>query len=805
MNASQRLGFVSPVRLLFASARAAWADTWLAARFVALALASFPAFLSGAADSTVRDMVVWYRQPATNWLQASPLGNGIIGTMVFGGVSQERIALNESSFWSGRPHDYDDTNAFQYFPKIADLVFADKFQEAERMANEHFWGIPKAQEAYQPIGDLILSFDSTKFTDYHRELDLETGIAKVTYRSGDAVITREAFVSWPDRVLVVRISADKPGRINFGAQFRGPYLETSVADGNRLIMDGAWKGPFSAPPTGMAGLIARTKGTGLRYEATLVAKLEGGVSETSGATLNIRNADAVTLVAAIATSFVNYHDISGDPSARCKKVLDAVAGKNFAALRQRHMEDFRGLMSRVHLHIGDAASNEKPTDERLNAVRGGGADVNLEALAFQFGRYILASSSRVGGQPANLQGIWDEILLPPWGSKYTVNINLEMNYWPAEVCNLTECTPPLFAMIKDLSETGAKTARTCYNCDGWVLHHNTDLWRGAAPVDAARYGMWPVGGAWLCLHIWEHYLFTGDKKFLRENYPLMRGAAQFLLELLTEEPKHHWLVTPFSMSPEHTYLDQNGNTASLSPGPIMDIAQIRELFGHCIEAGKILGKDEDFRGRLATTLPKLEPYRINSHGYLQEWIEDWEPGPEGHNVSPNFPFFPGSTITLRGNPDLAGAIAKWMETRQARGGWITAWDTAVWARLERGEKVEQWLGALMKNSLADNLQNSRNNQSDANFGLTAAIAEALLQSHAGEISLLPALPPSWSSGSIRGLHARGGFEVDITWHDGKLTDAVIHSANAGSAKLRYGPITREVKLARGQTYRWNGQ
>jgi alpha-L-fucosidase 2 len=758
-----------------------------------------------AADSSLRAMVLWYRQPATNWLQAMPLGNGMIGAMVFGGVPQERIALNESSFWSGRPHDYDDTNAFHYFPKIRDLVVADKFQDAEKMANDHFWGIPKAQEAYQPIGDLILSFDSTNFTDYRRELDMETGIAKVTYRQGDVVITRETFVSWPDKVLVMRISSDKPGRISLGAQFRGSYLETSTANHDRLVMDGAWKGPFSAPPTGMAGLIARTSGNGLRYEAALNAWLEGGRSDAAGSTLNITNADAVTLVVAIATSFVNYHDISGDPTARYKKVLDAVTRKSFATLYQRHADDFRGLMSRVHLQFGDASRNEEPIDERLKAVRSGGTDVNLEALAFQFGRYILASSSRVGGQPTNLQGIWDDALLPPWGSKYTVNINLEMNYWPAEVCNLTECTPPLFGLIKDLSETGAKTAKDYYNCHGWVLHHNTDLWRGTAPVDAARYGMWPVGGAWLCLHIWEHYLFSGDKKFLRENYPLMRGAAQFLLELLVEDPKHRWLVTPFSMSPEHTYQDKNGNTASLSPGPIMDIAQIRELFGHCIEAENILGTDKAFGERLATTLPKLEPYRINSHGYLQEWIEDWPGGPEGHNVSPNFPFFPGSTITLRGNPELAVAINRWMETRQARGGWISAWDTAVWARLERGEKVEQWLGALLKNSLSDNLHNGRNNQSDANFGLTAAIAEALLQSHTGEISLLPALPPSWSSGSIRGLRARGGFEVDMSWRDGKLVEAVIHSLNGEPAKFRYGWVTREMRLNKGETRRWNGQ
>jgi alpha-L-fucosidase 2 len=748
---------------------------------------------------------LWYRQPARQWLEAMPIGNGLMGAMVFGGIPEERIALNESSFWSGRPHDYDDTNAINYFPQIRDLVFAGKFQEAEKMANGHFWGIPKAQEAYQPIGDLLLSFGATNFTDYRRELDLETGIAKVSYRSGDAMITRETFISWPDRVLVMRISADRPGRISLGARFRGPYLETSLADRDRLVMDGAWRGPFSAPASGMAGLIARTEGRGLGYEAALVARHEGGRSEAAGSALNITNADAVTLVLAVATSFVNYTNISGDPAATCAQILARCAGKNYATLRQRHEDDFHGLMNRVQLQIGDAAQNAKPTDERLRAVRAGGADPNLEALAFQFGRYLLASSSRAGGQAANLQGIWNEEILPPWGSKYTVNINLEMNYWPAEVCNLPECTPPLFDLIKDLSQTGAKTARAYYNCGGWTLHHNTDLWRGTAPVDAAKYGMWPDGGAWLCLHLWEHYAFSGDKVFLRENYPVMRGAAQFMLELLVEDPKHHWLVTPFSMSPEHTYLDQDGNTASLSPGTTMDIAQIRELFGHCIEASRILGVDDDFRTRLVATLPKLPPYRINRHGYLQEWIEDWTPGTEGHNVSPNFPLFPGDTITLRGTPELAAAINRWMDTRQARGGWITAWDTCIWARLERGEKVEEWLGVLMSSSLADNLHNQRNNQSDASYGLTAAIAEALLQSQAEEISLLPALPPHWTDGSVRGLRARGGFEVDMTWQDGKLVEGVVRSLHGGATKLRYGLVTREVKLRPGGVYRWNGQ
>ena len=772
---------------------------------LALAVFGCTAAFCGAAEIDSRDMVLWYRQPAQQWLQAMPLGNGMIGAMVFGGVPQERIALNESSFWSGRPHNYDNPEAYQYFPQIRDLVFADKFQEAEKMANDHFWGKPKAQEAYQPIGDLLLAFGPTNFTDYRRELDMESGIAKVSYRSGDAVITRETFVSWPDRVLVVRVSSDRPGRVSLGVQLRGPYMETNVAGPGRLVMDGTWKGPFSAPATGMGGLIARTEGNGLRYEAALAARLEGGRSEAAGSTLNITNADAVTLVLAVATSFVNYHDISGDPAARCKQVLDAAADKDFATLLRRHVDDFRGLMGRVHLNVGDAALSATPTDQRLQTVRSGGNDSNLEALCFQFGRYILASSSRAGGQAANLQGIWNEVLLPSWGSKYTVNVNLEMNYWPAEVCNLAECHQPLFDLTKDLSETGARTAKTQYNVGGWVLHHNTDLWRGTAPVDAAQYGTWPMGGAWLCHHLWEHYAFAGDTNFLQEYYPVMKGAAQFLLEVMVEEPKHHWLVTPFSMSPEHSYLDKDGNKAVLSPGPTMDLALIRELFSNCIEAERILGRDGDFGVKLAGALKKLPPYRIGTNGFVQEWIEDWTPGPENHNVSPLYPFYPGYTITLRGNPELAAAYQKWMEAHASPSGFQLAWSIAMWARLEHGDKAGALVRRFVSRSPADNLHNRGANQSDASFGLTGAIAETLLQSHAGEISLLPALPPQWPNGSVKGLRARDGFEVDMTWRDGKLSEGAVRSLNGGSAKLRYGALTRDVKLARGETYRWNGQ
>ncbi|MCX7048715.1 MAG: glycoside hydrolase family 95 protein [Candidatus Sumerlaeota bacterium] len=751
---------------------------------------------SAGAQAGAETLAIWYRQPAKEWNEALPIGNGIVGAKVFGGIEQERIALNESSFWSGRPHDYNNPEALKYFPQIQELVFAGKFQEAEKMADEHFWGVPANQQAFQPLGDLLLSFDSAGqaagvVEEYRRELDMRSGVAKTTYRvgaassDGGARFTREVFVSYPNRVMVVRIAADKPGRVSVRARFKSPYLDKATTAPGKLRMDGCWKGPIKGN-----ALIAPVEGNGLRFQAALIARTEGGQSSASDDSVDIRGANAVTFVVAAATSFVNWHDISGDPAAACEKILAGVAGKDYAALRRRHEEDFRGLMDRVHLEVGDPSLNDQPTDERLQAVRQGKRDPNLEALCFQAGRYLLASSSRAGGQAANLQGIWNESVSPNWGSKWTININTEMNYWPAEVCNLSECHQPLFELLKDVSVTGADTARIYYGHGGWVAHHNIDLWRGTAPVDAARWGMWPVGGAWLCQHLWTHYEFSGDRQFLKEYYPVMKGAAQFLLELMIADPKTHCLVTPFSMSPEHGYLDGAGKMAFLSPSPTMDIGLIRDLFPHCIEAGKILGVDEEFRAKLQAALDRLPPYRINRQGHLQEWIEDWRAGDQGHNCSPNFTLYPGCSITLRGAPELAAAIQKWMEARNSRGGWPLAWDISVWARLERGDKVSSCIQTFVRSSPAPNLQNKGANQSDANFGYTAGVAEALLQSHNGEITLLPALPTAWCAGAVQGLHARGGFTVDIAWKEGKVTSYRIVSATPRPVKMR---VNGEVK------------
>ena len=784
-----------------------------------------------------KEMILWYNKPAGDvWLDGLLIGNGYMGGNVFGRVHHERIALNESSFWSGRPHDYNDPDAFNYFDKIKKLVFADKFKEAEEMVNNHFYGMPVTQQAYQPLGDLLLNFSVTNdsIKNYYRELDMETGVVKISYTDGDVKMTREVFMSYPHHVMVMKVSADKPGRVSVEAKLRSHFTEEIIAQNNNLILNGTWK----YIPERESWLIAKVEGTGMNFQISMSAIPENGKLEATDSSLIVTDANSVTFILTAATSFINYKDISGDPAVKCEKIMAEVKGKDFKELKSTHLKDFSNLMSRVHLKIGDPLMNDRPTDERVADLKNGLPDPELLAKIFQFGRYLLVSSSREGSEPANLQARWDEELLPNWGSKYTVNINTEMNYWPAEVTNLSECHMPLFHMLKDLSETGAKTAKTYYNAGGWVLHHNTDLWRGTAPVDAARYGMWPMGGSWLCQHIWEHYLYTGDVEFLREYYPIMKGSAQFLMDIMDFEPKYNWLVVPFSVSPEQGYfVDDNEEEMFLSSSTTMNVGIIRDLFPHCIEAGKIINADQEFGEKLAEALKKIPPYQIGKDGLLQVWIEDWKRGNEGHNMSANFGFFPGNSITLRRNPEIAQAIQKWLEPRQARTSWTNAWDICDWARLENGVKIDtvirdffhsrpprlrRFLGAgrnttpgtaagpsippgMMRFGIGNNLHNSSSNQSDANFGFTAGIAECLLQSHAGEISILPALPVSWENGSIKGLKARGGFEVDINWENGKLATCVIKSILGNPCIVRYGEKIKTYNIKAGSSIKITGE
>jgi alpha-L-fucosidase 2 len=750
-------------------------------------------------------MVLWYDEPAGEvWLDGLFIGNGYMGGNVFGRVENERIALNESTFWSGRPHDYNDPEAHKYYDQIKALMYEKKYKEAEKLVDEHFYGKPANQQTYVPVGDLLLDFQrGKKVTDYYRELDMETGVVKVNYIQDGVKMTREVFMSYPDHVMVMRVSADTPGSVNVEARLQSPFRRKIAAEGNRLTMNGTW----SYLPTRIFDLIAKVEGDGMSFQTDVVALPEKGKLEATDSSLVVSGANSVTFVLTIATDFVNYKDISGDPSARCQKILSDVKGKDFKQLKATHLKDFSSLMSRVHLTVGDGAENAKPTNIRVASLKQGLPDPDLQAKLFQFGRYITVSSSREGSEPSNLQGRWSQDLLPNWGSKYTLNVNTEMNYWPSEVANLSECTAPLFHLLEDLAENGAETARLYYDADGWVSHHNTDLWRGTAPVDAARYGMWPMSGVWLCQHVWEHYLFTEDLDFLRKYYPIMKGAAEFLLDILEENPNYGYLTLPFSMSPEQGYyIDGNPEEMFLAPSTTMDNALIRDLFPHLIEASKLLGVDSEFSEKLADVLEKIPPYMIGENGMLQGWIEDWTRGRENHNWSGTFGLYPGNSITLRGTPELAKAVEAWLEPRPVTVFWNSAIDICQWARLENGEKTDEILRKIFITpagrrfgGFGNNLHFSGSNQSDINFGLTAAMAESLLQSHAGEISILPALPVSWKDGSVSGLRARGGYEVSISWADGKMTSCEIKSLLGHPFTVRYAGQTKDFSLPAGKS------
>lgn len=785
--------------------------------------------------SDSKEMVIWYDKPADKvWLDGLLIGNGYMGANVFGRIENERIALNESTFWSGRPHDYNDYNANKYFGKIKDLVWSQHYREAEKMVNEHFYGIPVQQAAFQPLGDLLLNFkvSSDPIKDYYRELDMETGVVRVTYTEGDVKMTREVFMSYPDHVMVMRVSADKPGRVSVEAKLSSPFKEETISKSGRLNIKGTWK--YCTDST--SWLIARVDGKGMNFQTSLVARPENGTMNATDSSLVITNANSVTFILTAATSFVNYQDISGDPAAKCEKILQGVNDKSFNELKKTHISDFSNLMSRVDFKIGDPMMNKRPTDERLADLRKGIQDQELWSKIYQFGRYLLVSSSRTGGQPANLQGIWDEELLPNWGSKYTININYEMNYWPAEVTNLSECHMPMFTMLKELAESGKRTAKAYYNAGGWVVHHNTDIWRGTAPVDSAHWGFWPGGGLWICQHLWEHYIFTGDKDFLKEYYPIMKGAAQFVMDVMVPEPKHGWLVIPFSISPEEQAIAPNGEIAGLSMTPTINIALIKDIFPHVIEAGKILDMDQDFGAQLAKALTRIPPYQLDSAGHIKTWLEDWR-GLGGHNTSPVWGWFPGNSITLRGDPKLASAIEKWVEPRRVSADWGGAWTICDWARLENGVMTDSCIrqmfrtpaprqegfqrpggnviprtisgppipAGMMRSGIANNLHNIGSNQSDASYGITAAITECLLQSHAGEISLLPALPVSWKNGSVTGLRARGGFEVSIQWKDGKLLNAEIKSLLGNPCVVRYGDKIKTYDISTGSSVQIKGE
>ncbi len=754
---------------------------------------------SEAASEDAQEHVLWYRGPARQWLEALPVGNGRAAAMVFGGVQQERLQLNEGTLWAGGPHDSSNPGAAAALPEIRRLVFAGEWRKAQDLVSQRFMSRPLRQMPYQTLGSLVLTMDGVpaEFTDYRRDLDLDSAVASCTFTAGGVRYRREVFASYPDQVIVVRLTADRPGSLSLTARYETPHRSALARrDGSSLTL------------TGQGGSSQGIEGS-VRFAAVTRLLHQGGELRSEAPDqLSVSGAEAVTLILSMATSYRSYEDVSGDAVAAAEAPLKKAERKSYDRLRRAHLADYRKLYRRVSLSLAsekpaaDLEAARKPTDERVVAYKDG-SDPGLAALHFQYGRYLLIACSRPGGQPATLQGLWNDSLTPPWDSKYTININTEMNYWPATTANLVECTAPLFQMVRELSVAGRRTAKVHYGAGGWVCHHNTDGWRGSAPIDGVFWGMWPSGGAWLSLTCWDHYEFTRDREELARNYPAMKGAAEFFLETLVEEPKRGWLVTCPSNSPENAHHPG----VSICAGPTMDMQILRDLFDAVGRASEVLGRDPELRERVKAARARLAPMQIGKLGQLQEWLEDWDadaPERSHRHVSHLYGLHPSNQITRRGTPDLFAAARKTLELRGDAGtGWSLAWKINFWARLEDGDRAHKLHSDLLSpGRTAPNLFDLHPPfQIDGNFGATNGIAEMLVQSHTGELHLLPALPTAWPNGSVTGLRARGGFVVDLTWRGGRLESAVIESLAGEPCSVRLGEQTTRFETGRGKRYR----